>query len=159
MNKKFLGGLFALGVAALCEKKPVHPLDGQKNLIKVNGVRCGALKSIQEENGYLILNHVMLDKHKIGEIFSNGFVVKPAQRIGMTLEIERGGQVETLTNVWIEDMTPYKEGQDLVIIDQMAVVIEDTEEKPEESISQMTDLEYFNYNLSRSLRIPGRFFK
>ncbi len=134
MNKSILGGLIALGVGAFCDKpKPPSLFDGQNMLIKAEGVSCGFIGSIETEGNQVQLKNVTLDKHQVGKIFSGGFIVKPAQRLGMTLEINQNGETRTITNVWIEEMTPYKEGRETVTIDHMICSIENTEEQPEQA--------------------------
>lgn len=133
MSKSILAGLIALGVGVLCDKpKPPSMFDGQRLLIKAEGISCGFMSSFELEGAQIMLRNVTLDKSEVGRIWSGGFIVKPAQRVGMTLEIVQDGEARTLTNVWVEEMTPYREGRDSVTIDQMVCLIENQEEQPEQ---------------------------
>ncbi len=128
MIKSILAGLAVLGIGALCEEKPKpDPFAGKTNLIKVDGVSCGTFETIEASGTTLQVTGVMFRKDQIPLIWSGGFVVKPAQRIGMTIEVGGG---ETYGNVWVEYMDPYSEQQDSITIARMELFVENQEEQP-----------------------------
>ena len=129
MVNSILVGLVALSIGILCEKPKLDPYAGKTNLIKVDGVSCGTFEAIQAEGDNLQLTGVMFRKDQIPLIWSGGFVVKPAQRIGMTIEVGGG---DTYRNVWVEYMDPYSEQQDSITIARMELFVENQEERPEQ---------------------------
>ena len=135
MNKSILAGLVALGIGSLCDKpKPIETLAPNRIEIKANNILCGSIESIDNSGQNLILTNVILRKDQLAKIWSGGFVVKPAQRIGMRFEIFKDGAlIRTFDNVWVEEMSPYQEGRDSISIARMECVVENTDEQPEQA--------------------------
>jgi hypothetical protein len=127
MIKSILAGLAVLGIGILCEEKPKpDPFAGKTNLIKVNGVSCGFFDAMEADGTTLHITGLTFRKDQIPLIWSGGFVVKPSQRLGFTVDAE--GEVHE--NVWVEYMDPYVEQQDTITIARMECLVENQEEQP-----------------------------
>jgi hypothetical protein len=152
---KIISAILALGIMGLCDPptKP-GPFDGKTNLIKVDGVICGTFSSLQNTD-FIELTDLVLDKHKLGLLFSGGFVVKQAQRVGFVIEYEENGQSKWIENCWIEAMSQFQEQPETISIKTAICVHENQEEPPQDQFmykivgDNSSSLTFYSNNFSK----------